>query len=455
MNEASLGDPDPDSPGFLLFVLLSQLQNAAPEYLWVVALLFLISSFYFSLVEGALLAFSPTKLLERFGPGHDTELERYSAHRDGMVVSAIMIDVSSNIGFVACMTTWLQIEKGFSGFFGLFVAIFSSLLILIPVGEVFPRSWGYKNSTAILRRTLALQERLSMLLAPIVNSINTFNHFLLRGLGRPEADDATLLVDALQSIVDKGEQQGLLQEEDREMIESVIDFRDIDVREIMTPRTEMICIAAGASLEEAIDLIMREQHSRVPVFEGTRDKIVGVLYAKDLFPFWNDAKGKTVQEVMRPPLFVPETKLARELFREMRSHKTQVAIILDEYGGTDGMVTIEDILEEIVGDIADEYDEPEEDHSLNRIDEFTAEVDGQYPLDEFAEEMAVTMPENDHYETIGGFLFSEMGRVPAEGEEYRFNNVSFRILDATERKINKIHVTVAPNGSEIGSNGKS
>jgi CBS domain containing-hemolysin-like protein len=222
------------------------------------------------------------------------------------------------------------------------------------------------------------------------------------------------------------------------MIASVMEFRDKDVAEIMTPRTEIIAMPTTATLFEAKETIVREGHSRIPVYGENIDDILGVLYAKDLLNC-DEREPFDPTEVMRKVPFVPETKRIPDLLKELREKKVHLAIVVDEYGGTAGLVTIEDIIEEIVGEISDEY-ETAEPAPIRRLDERTLEVDARVHIDELNEELHIELPEDKDYDTVGGFMFSEMGKVPAVGEELRYRNVRFKVLDAEARKINRLRV---------------
>ena len=226
------------------------------------------------------------------------------------------------------------------------------------------------------------------------------------------------------------------------MIESVMHFRETQVGEIMTPRTEIVALPASATLIEAKDIITRNGHSRIPVYDESLDDIQGVLYAKDLLTV-DDTDPFDPRELMRKVPFIPETKRITDLLQEMREKKVHVAIVLDEYGGTAGLVTMEDIVEEIVGEIPDEY-EPPEPEPMRRIDEHTLDIDARVHIDELNDELSVELPDDEDYDTVGGFLFSQMGKIPATGEEYRYQNLRFHVLDAEERKINRLRVSVLP-----------
>jgi CBS domain containing-hemolysin-like protein len=244
----------------------------------------------------------------------------------------------------------------------------------------------------------------------------------------------------LKTLVDFGEEKGTLEEEEKEMIHSIFEFGETSVKEIMIPRIDMISISSTAEIEELLDLIKEYLHSRVPVYTETVDNIVGVVYAKDLLPLMNTKKSQdvSIENLTRPAYFVPEQKKIDDLLREFQSEKIHMAIVVDEYGGTSGLVTLEDIIEEIVGEIQDEYDS---DLPLHRqISENIFVVDGSMPLEEINEELKIDLPTEEGVETIGGFLFGLFGSVPKEKEIAKYNRYEFIIEKIVERRIKQVRI---------------
>lgn len=242
----------------------------------------------------------------------------------------------------------------------------------------------------------------------------------------------------LQDAINSSEEEGILNESEGDMLQSIFEFGDTIVREVMVPRTDMVCCPAGATLSDFLELIINSGHSRVPLFEGSTDKIVGVVYAKDLLRNWgaND-ETLTLTEVMRTPYFIPETKLIEDLLKEFRTKRVHMAIAVDEYGGTSGLITIEDLLEEIVGDIQDEYDreaprmQPQEDGTLL--------VDARTSVEELEEYYEIEIP-REKFDTIGGYLFHLLGNVPKAGEKVADNGLVLMVEESDERKIGLVRV---------------
>jgi putative hemolysin len=222
-----------------------------------------------------------------------------------------------------------------------------------------------------------------------------------------------------------------------------MDLGDATVSQIMTPRTDMHMVQVDAPWDELISQAIESGHTRIPVYDKTRDDIVGILYVKDLLPelATGDAESRTpIRELLRKPLFVPETKAVDDLLQMFQQLRTHIAVVLDEYGGVSGLVTIEDVLEEIVGEIDDEYD-PESVQEIERIDQDTVEALGRAHIDEINEALHLELPEDGDYDTIGGLVFSELGRIPQTGEAVVWQDkVRISVLEATRRRIDRVRI---------------
>jgi CBS domain containing-hemolysin-like protein len=330
-------------------------------------------------------------------------------------------------------------------------AIFIVSLILITVfGVAIPNAWARYNGDMFLSFSLPVLFGVRLILYPLLAFYHLVDGLVRRLAGVPanngQETEADQIEKEILDVVSEGEAAGAVHEEDADMIESVMEFRDKDVGEIMTPRTEVNALPATVGLGDAKEFIEREGHSRIPIYGENIDEIKGVLYAKDLLSVGE--ADFDLQKIMRKVPFVPETKRIPDLLHELREQKVHLAIVLDEYGGTAGLVTIEDILEEIVGEIADEYEAPEPE-PIRKIDSHTLEVDARVHIDELNDALNVQLPEDEDYDTIGGFVFSTLGKIPLTGEELSYNNIRIFVLDAEERKINRLRVEVrAEEGEE-------
>jgi putative hemolysin len=288
-----------------------------------------------------------------------------------------------------------------------------------------------------------------VVLAPVVTVLRPFDGLVRRLAGVPlqtaqsQAED---IEREILNVISEGEIHGAVDEEEKEMIESIIDLRDTDVEAIMTPRTDVAAAERRITLPELKALIAESGHSRIPVYDETIDTILGVLYAKDLLQLDADQPFDATK-VMRTAIFVPETKLLRDLLHQFQEQKVHLAVVLDEYGGTAGLITIEDILEELVGEIVDEY-EAEEPAPIRRIDETTVEVDARMRIEDLNDELRVTLPEDEDYETIGGFVFSTLGRIPTVGEGCEHDNIGIKVIAAEPRRITRLRLDITPLGTD-------
>ena len=270
----------------------------------------------------------------------------------------------------------------------------------------------------------------------------------LAGRPLPQPSEDTL-EEEIRTLVTRGHRDGVLEEDYREMIEGVLHLHEVDVAQIMTPRTEMFCLPVNTTVGEALQAILQHGYTRIPVYRDTRDDIIGVLYAKDLLRALGadpaQARSRPVEPLLRAPLFVPETKRVDDLLQEFQRKRTHLAIVLDEYGGVSGLVTIEDVLEEIVGEITDEYDrQPEEE--IRQIDYRTVEVLAKVHVEELNQRLGIHLEENGDFDTIGGYVFSALGRVPQVGEQLQRDNVRITVLEATPRRIHRLRIEVLENG---------
>jgi CBS domain containing-hemolysin-like protein len=254
----------------------------------------------------------------------------------------------------------------------------------------------------------------------------------------------------LQEVINASEEEGIINEEEGEMLHSIFEFGETIVREIMVPRTDMTSCSTEATLVDLLKAIIDSGHSRIPIYQGSNDRIVGLVYAKDLLKYWGKDDDLKISEVMRPPFFVPETKKIEELLKEFRTRRVHMAIAIDEYGGTSGLVTFEDLLEEIVGDIQDEYDLEEE--WLMEEEDGSMMVDCRLNIDDFADHFDVRIP-REKFDTVGGWLFDLLGHVPLKGEKTVFGNLAIEVVECDERKIRLVRVQKMESENQMKENG--
>ena len=255
---------------------------------------------------------------------------------------------------------------------------------------------------------------------------------------KDETPPESVLERDFQELIDQGEEQGLLTQEQGDMIQSIFEFKDTIVREVMVPRTEMLAVSSDVSIQTIIDLTLAHGHSRLPIYQGTPDNILGMLHVKDLLPYWHLPPDHPIPpEIIRKTTFIPETKKIVHLFRELRQEKIHMAVVLDEYGGTSGLVTMEDLIEEIIGEIEDEYDRQEP--RLKPLEEGRVEVDARLEIEELEHYFDLKIEERT-FESVGGLIIHILGRVPVVGEKVYFQDLEMTILEADKRRIRRLLV---------------
>ncbi len=332
-----------------------------------------------------------------------------------------------------------------SGFSTVLITLIMSYFSLV-LGELVPKKIAIHNPEKMSFMAAPILIVVAKITKPLVKFLAFSTNSVLRLMRiDPHADEETVTEEEIRMMVDVGGEKGVIEETQKEMIENIFEFDDIDVADIMTHRTDMVCIDDDEPLSEAVKLSIENGFSRIPVYEEDPDDIIGVVYIKDFLKYVGTTlpKTKTVKDMMRPAYYVPETKRCGELFTEMTEKRVQLAVVVDEYGGTAGIVTLEDLLESIVGNIQDEYDQ--EDEEISIINDTTFEVDGITDIEEVEEHTGKTFPEGD-YDTIGGYIISVLGFLPQDGEmnEVTFENVKFTVLNVDERRIGKVKVEILP-----------
>jgi CBS domain containing-hemolysin-like protein len=327
------------------------------------------------------------------------------------------------------------------------VFIVTSLVLgqLVAVVTVWlPWSLARMAAARFLFWSWPLWNLVGRLALPLVWSARVVDNLLHRLAGRkPQEADEDSIEEEIRTIVSEGLREGLLEEEAREMIEGVIELGDVAVSHIMTPRTEMHMIQLNTPWEEVVESVIDSGHTRVPVYDKSRDDVVGMLYSKDLLPALANDSAETrrpLSALLRTPQFVPETKPVDDLLKLFQKSRTHIAVVLDEFGGVSGLVTIEDVLEEIVGEIDDEYDQQAE-VEIKKIDDDVCESLGRAHVDEINSLMAFELPEEEEFDTIGGFVFAEFGRVPSVGESITWRDaVRVTVLEASRRRVNRVRL---------------
>ncbi len=324
---------------------------------------------------------------------------------------------------------------------GLAIAIAAMIFLLTVFGEVLPMTLAVEHPlrfSSWVNRPVAW---LSVIMKPIRVGLGALTAVTLRMVGseRPQGQPE-ISEEELRTLVDVGAREGVVERSEREMIHKVFELEDTLVREVMVPRPDMFCLDVTTEPAQVLPLLREQLHSRVPVYEETIDQIVGVLYTKDLLPFLGGLPaGFDLRQHLHPPYFVPGSKRADALLREFQAKKLHLAIVVDEYGGTAGLVTLEDLLEELVGEIRDEYDEDE--RLIQRVTPRSFRVSGRLPIDELNDTTGLQIPD-DSFDTVGGWVLDLFGRVPHKGEKKQVDGVRVAVEKVERTRVLEVLVTL-------------
>ncbi len=329
---------------------------------------------------------------------------------------------------------WVVQLRALSPWFWTVVGVLVTLLLLLLLGELLPRIIGTRLPRVTVTWTVPLLAVAMLLLLPVTLAGNR----LLRRFARSEhGEPAFLTLEELNRHLDERQDAGTLEAEDREMIEDLLEFGETMVREVMVPRIDIKAIPADACYAEVQALVSETGHSRLPVYDGDLDHIIGIMHVKDLLRR-SEGEEMPIRELMRKALFVPETKMIDDLLREFQHARLHMAIVVDEYGGTSGMVTLEDLVEEIVGEIQDEYDR--EAPLVKETSPGVWDVNAIIDLEDLEEATGIALPE-DGWDTLGGFIYSLEGRVPEAGYTYEWEDYRFTVLEIEGRRIIRVEIS--------------
>ena len=301
-------------------------------------------------------------------------------------------------------------------------------------GELVPKRIAMKNPEKIAFGSIGVIRLIHIIASPIVNFLNFSTNSICKLFGIGPQDEETVTEEEIRMMVDVGEEKGSIEEEEKELINNVFEFNDKTVSEVMIHRTEVYAIEIGSNIEDILSELKEYKYSRIPVYEENIDNIVGVLFIKDLLAYAYTKKEVKIKKIMRPVYFVSESKAINEFFKEMQRDKQQLAIVLDEYGGTAGIITMEDIIEELVGNIFDEYDDVEKEYE--KIDDNTFLINGSVSIFDLRKILEIDIPEGD-YDTLSGYLIELLGRIPQDDEKpvIETEKVTYKIEEYEEKRI--------------------
>jgi putative hemolysin len=333
-------------------------------------------------------------------------------------------------------------DRGTSEGLALIIVTVVLALFTIIFAELVPKTLALSNPERFALTLSIPIDFLARTLGPVIAVLTGVTRAIAGLFGAEVTSEAQITAEELRLIVERGGEQGVLEAEEEQMINSIIELGERRLHEVMVPRIAIAALPASSTLEEAIDRIVEEGHSRIPVYEESIDEVVGILYAKDLLPFLKSGSEPrpAVRTLLRPPVFVPESMTIDDLLHEFQRRKVHIAIVLDEYGGTAGLVTIEDLLEEIVGEIQDEYDT--EEPMVVRISDDEARIDGRADIDDLAElfDTNLGLEDEDEYDTVGGLIYHRIGGVPSPGDQVDVDGLRLTVETTDGRRVGKVLV---------------
>jgi len=401
-------------------------------------------SVFFSVNAIALRIFSYAKLHEAFkDKNRENQTEKLVKNADRLTFACCFYLLGLNSAIVLLVFAFFE-TIGQGGFI-----ISSYVLTFIIASAIFlvfslaiPNAWAKYAGEKILSRTYELLFFLAVIISPILSLLELLDTLIRRLAGVPESirEDVEEKQEEFLNGLEQQRIEGVVDQEEQEMIENVLELSDTTAAEIMTPRTDIIAVEADCALQRILEIVNKAGHSRLPVYEENIDNIIGFIYAKDLLTeIGKTSEDFELREKIRKAYFVPETKPLRALLHEFQNQKLHIAVVLDEYGGTAGIVSLEDILEELVGEIADEYEEkPPE--PIKIIDENTIELDARTYIDDVNDQFEANLPDDEDYDTVGGFVFSHLGYIPKTGKKFDYENLTFTIIAAETRRIKHIRI---------------
>ncbi len=409
-----------------------------------VVLLFI--SGFFSGSETALISVNKIRIRKLAEEG-DKRAKRVNKllERPNRLLATILVGNNLVNIFAAAIAT--SVAMGFFGNAGIGIATGILTLILLIFGEITPKGFATRNS---LRMSLVVSgpiEILVKILYPLVKVITFITNKIIRFLGGEAKTIAPFVTEEeIKMLMDVGEKEGVIEKDEREMIKGIFEFGDKEVKEIMVPRIDVKSFDKNVTIKDALDEILKTGYSRTPVFDGSIDNIIGILYTKDLLGYVKEGKlDMKIGDIIRPTYYVPETKELGDLLKDMQKKKIHMAIVVDEYGGTEGIVTMEDMLEEIVGEILDEYDVEEE--GIRILDDRTAIVDSRTDIDDINEVMDLNLPPEE-FETVGGLVFNTIGKIPVIGDRININGITLVVEKLRGRRISKVRIIKESRGDE-------
>ncbi len=409
----------------------------------------------FAATEIALVTIRRSRIQQLIDEGHKAAVRvQRLKENPGRFLAVIQIGINF-LGFLASafaavslvdeMAIWLETFQPLQGVASaVALIVVTSLLTIFTIifGELVPKQIGLAHAERVAMSTSRFIDVLGVIFGPLVAFLTWTTRRISRLFGADVAADERISAEELRLIIEQGGEQGILEAEEEQMINAVIELGSRRVHEVMVPRIDIAGIPASSTFDEAIETIVEHGHSRIPVYEESVDEILGILYAKDLLPILRDSAGARpdLRSLLRTPVYIPESMTVDDLLHEFQRRKVHIAIVLDEYGGTAGLVTIEDLLEEIVGEIQDEYDE--EEPMVVRLSDDEARVDGRASVDDLADlfDTNLGLEDEDEYDTVGGLIYHRIGGVPSPGDRVDVDGLILTVETTDGRRVGKVLV---------------
>lgn len=446
--------PEPDPAGDLILKLI------------LLAFLIFVNAF-FAASEIAVISLNDNKIQKMAEEGHKKarQVLKLTANSSnflatiqiGVTLAGFLTSAVAAQSLAVPLTRWLTGLSEVLAQYSVVVHTVSVVLITVimaflnlVLGELVPKRIAMQKAEAISFASIGVLNVIAAVMRPFVKLLSVSTNVMVRLFGLdPNAAVDNVTEEEIRMMVDVGGEKGVIEDTQKEMINNIFEFDDITAEEIMTPRTEVEVIEVNEDFMEALRICVDNGYSRLPVYEEDIDNIVGILYVKDLLPYVGREipENVTIRHLMRETYFIPDTKKCRDLFAEMTEKRVQMSIVVDEYGGFAGIVTMEDLLESIVGNIQDEYDNEEEE--VTKLGDNTFDVDGSIDIEELGEILNIRFPDGE-YGTLGGYIMDVLGRIPGEDEhpQIKYKNATFTVLEMDERRIGRVHIEVESETGE-------
>ncbi len=410
-----------------------------PSYTWeiVTLIILLMLSAFFSMSETALMSINKIRLRHMVEEGvPEAKLVEKLTEDPNKLLGAILI--GNNIANIAASGLATVLATNIFGSGGVGIATGVMTILVLIFGEITPKSIAKQRSDSVALKVSKPIKLIVIIFKPFVYMFTAISSFFIKILGGdPKATEPFITEEELKTMVDVSEEEGVLENVEKEMIFNVFDFADLQVKDVMVQRVDVTALDSESTYEDVLKIIKEEQFSRIPVYNQTIDDVIGILNVKDLLMLENPRENFKMTKYIREPFYTFEFKRIVELFKEMKKERNHIAVVLDEYGGTVGIITIEDLIEEIVGDIEDEYDDANT--SIEVIKENEYIVDGSVRLHDIGDLIGTDM-ESDEFDSVGGLIIGELGRMPEEKEEIECDNMKFIVENIDKNRIKKVRI---------------